>query len=439
MRPRYPRGVRHAATLLALMTAGCSSEHLVTVDLYTDYLPGVEFAAVRTTVAEGDVLPSSHSVDGALDYGGGQTVAQLVLPEGTHRLTVALLDDEMQPVLDRPVVVEVIEDRVVSALITRDCAGVSCAGGESPEACLGGVCTSAQCTFENRSTCDVNECSADADCGDPDRPTCVRSRCLTGVCAYVPGNCRPDEVCHPDLGCRPAANPFRCSPPDDDTVFLLSFDDESAADAIGGNDGSIVGEPQWIDGPLGCGRAIRFPLGGTTHVEIPDSMDWHLGEGSVDFWFLREMTSSGAAGLLGRDRDEFGNGHFSVLLSNSDELFVRLRNAAEMEIASCSERLTRGEWHHVGINFGPQGLELWVDGEVTMRTGLGELTDSVERLQLTCGGGGTIAIRPADVLDWVVGASALHATAPGEWSDFFDAGAIDELRISAIRRDFSDP
>lgn len=409
----------------------------MTVDLFTDYLPGVEFTQVRVQVA--DLPLNSHDANAERDYAAGQRVAEILLPDGIHRLDVSLFDEDGE-VISRPVVIDVGDDRGVSALVTRDCAGVACAGGDDTalEACLGGVCTDAECTFENRETCDVNECSLDADCADPDRPACVRPRCLTGVCAYTPGNCRPEEVCHPELGCRPAANPFRCSPADDDTVLLLTFDEETATDALGNNDGTIVGEPTWTDGPLGCGRAIGFPLGGTTHVELPDSMDWHLPDGSLDFWFRRD-TGTGTAVLLSRERDEFGNGHFAVLLSNREEVYVRLQNAAEQESASCSEPLAVGEWHHIGVNFGAGGLELWLDGEVTLRTDVGQVTDSVGQLTMQCDGGGTVSLRPADVLEWVVGASGIRATASGEWSDFFNGGAIDYLRISSVRRDFSDP
>ncbi len=433
---------RVALASLLLLLVGCDDAHRVTVVVRTDLLAGFEFTRVRVTAEE---LPAqTHDVDPALSYADGVPVAELVLPTGVHELGVELIDRDGARVLARPVGIDARGEATVTVLFTRDCASVSCPrDGEAANAraCLGGGCVDPFCTLETPEYCDVNECVADADCADPSGPACLRPRCLTGACLAVGAAflCSAEESCHPERGCRPTDDPLRCGPPDDDAVLLLPFDDGTAADALGRNPGRLEGEAGAVDGPLGCGRALAIPEGATAYAVVSDSEDFYLAEGAIDLWFRRDPGPSATAGLMSRDAAGAGNGHFSLWLDQDDEVVVRFQNAAEDEIVACSEPLTRGEWHHVGVNFGPPGLELWIDGVQTTRTGPVTVVEGETSELLTCGGGGTLSLRPADVIDWAIGASGAQATSPGEVSSPLTGGAIDHVRISRARRDFRAP
>lgn len=440
----YAGAVNRAPFVAALLSMmGCTSSHVVTVEVRTDLIPGVELTRVRTRALDLPVV--DHEVDPAASWFEGVVVGELVLPDGPQELTVELLDADGLPVDARPVELELARDATVTVVFTRDCPDVSCPGADddaSASACFGGGCVAPSCTLQTPASCDIGECSANADCGDPERPRCVDVRCLAGACLYPPNDlrCGSEElICHPELGCRPAANVHRCAAPDEDTVLLLTFDDETAADAVGRNPGMIVGASEWTDGPLGCERALTLSSAEDSQVEIPDSMDWHLEEGAIDFWFRHPAALRRAAGIVSRELRAFGNGHFSALLSENDEVLVRFENAAELQSVACGPPVTPDEWHHVGINFGPEGLELWVDGERSVRDDAAVYTDGEGALTFPCAMGTTVGLRPADSLPWVLGASGLRTDDGATWTDFLSGGAIDHFRISRVRRDFRSP
>ncbi|MGE0787778.1 MAG: LamG-like jellyroll fold domain-containing protein [Sandaracinaceae bacterium] len=433
--------LRRIAPLVALALVGCASRYPVTIDLRTDLLPGIEFSSVRVRA---DVLvpPPVHDVDETLSYSRGARVADLVFDVSDAELTVELLDETGALVASRPVEVALSRPTSIVVLITRDCADVRCPGEGEPStatACYGGTCQSASCTSEHTDACEAPECMRDADCNRPTGSGCAGSICVSGACFYPPteGRCAAGEVCHPDLGCRPQENVLRCSPPDEDTVLQLAFDDD-VADATGVSTPVLTGGATYIDGPHGCRHALSFDPAGPTRVEIADTMEHYVAEGSLELWVRRDNAATLLQGVLAREQRTAGNGEISVWLTPMDEVVVRITDASETEVAGCSAPIAEGEWHHVGINFGPPGFELWVDGTLATSTTPIEVEDAEGTFMIPCGATGTIGLRPADVLPIILGASGARADDATDWSDPLD-GALDHLRLSTVRRDFTVP
>ncbi len=184
------------ATAASLVLVGCPSpEHLLAVDLRTDFNPRAEFDAVEVTL---DGVPArSLASDPETDYVNGVRVIEIPgLAPGSYRIGVALLRGG-QLVAERPMVVDLNADRVFTALIPRSCAGLDC-----PEACQARRCVPYECTPETPSFCEGEpECTTPADCTDG--AACSERVCSAGSCLYGErmSACMPDEFCEPETGC----------------------------------------------------------------------------------------------------------------------------------------------------------------------------------------------------------------------------------------------
>jgi hypothetical protein len=227
---------------------------------------------------------------------------------------------------------------------------------------------------------------------------------------------------------------------DDSEVALYTFNDDIGGvivDALGTNSASTVGTVAYVDGPIpACGQAIRFSAATQGYGFIPDDPAWQLTSGSVDFWFRASSFPPELAAFLSRDGSGTTTpGHLGIFLTPAGRVGLRLQgmNAADTLGGVCSEdgAVVVNEWNHLGTNFGSAGTELWLNGTKVDAPGMLNI--------VTCQSGTGIGIS-GNTNPWTVGINSgpsadgtgLPVTQP------FD-GAMDQLRISAIRRDFSGP
>jgi len=229
-----------------------------------------------------------------------------------------------------------------------------------------------------------------------------------------------------DAGAGPDAGPESCTALDPDTVFLFDFEDLSGAvlrDRTGDHDGTLTPPVEAVPGPPGCGQAWR--AGGLVHGSVPDDPAFQLSQGSLDFWVRVDEASSGRRGILSRDSTGRDDGHFAVLLDSSEEIRVRLQLEAR-QVVRCVPFPGVGVWFHLGINFGPPDLEVLVDGRDVQLPG-GPCNNPMD----TGIAGNTNR--------WAFGADNIQTGAGGEQvGDHFE-GALDEIRLSRVRRDFTRP
>ena len=229
------------------------------------------------------------------------------------------------------------------------------------------------------------------------------------------------------------------------TVALYTFDADgggtSITDATGSHHGTFVGAmADVIPGPEGCGDALVFSEASDVYAEIPHSADFDLDSGSLELWVRPHTVPDDAIhGVIGRDAlNTTRPGHISLWFVPDRRLVARLQNP-DGEAHRCSnEPIEIDQWTHVGINFGPEGFELWVDGAVMTFTG--EIVvdpDPTMGSTITCGGG-TVAGIAGNENPWVFGASSggsdEGAATPA--GSFFRGGAIDHVRIAEDRRAF---
>jgi hypothetical protein len=206
----------------------------------------------------------------------------------------------------------------------------------------------------------------------------------------------------------------------------------------------------WFPGP--CGTALGFD--GVNYAVIPHWERWHEVK-SVDFLLYAPTAPPGQTprGVLSRDGNTNGSGgHITVGRSSTDRITVRLQSDSETldEDKRCSRRLDLGDWVHVGINVGDGALvsgpelELWVNGEPFDERGVDRTLENLANLGCSDHTPlGLPSVTPnlcCTTAPWVLGAANMESpegTLDRLEAPLPDGGAMDRLRFSTVRRDFS--
>lgn len=200
--------------------------------------------------------------------------------------------------------------------------------------------------------------------------------------------------------------------------------------------------PWW---PAPCG-ATALGFDGRSYAIIPHWDRWQEVR-SVDFWLIAPtMTTAGRPrGILSRDANTHGDGgHLTVARSNSNRITVRVQpdRSRPEEEKRCSPPYDLTRWVHVGVNVGSPSLELWIDGVLVDEVGVDEVSENLA----TLGCSDDVEIHPTEPIDlcctsapWVLGGSNVESTegTVDLLRDLLPDGAMDRLRFSTERRDFS--
>lgn len=174
------------------------------VDVKTDYVPGVEFVALRVE-RDGEVV-AERAVAAGEDFLSGQRAVTLEdVRDRRLSLRVGLVDPDSRVLADRHVGFEVPGGVVgATVIITRNCRDISC---ESGRACLDGRCVDGSCTPETPERCPPAGCASPADCRSG--ASCARPVCEDGTCLLGGGGCGAGEYCDPEIGCLPVPDGTR--------------------------------------------------------------------------------------------------------------------------------------------------------------------------------------------------------------------------------------
>jgi hypothetical protein len=191
--------------MLVLLT-GCESGATLVVQVRSDLVPGRELAAVEIEL---DSSTDRIEASDARDWGRGvRALERSDLAAGQHQLVIRAVDAGGAVIVDRPLRVDLHggELRVVTVLLTRDCAGVSCPGAADDPlaaACLGGRCVPEECVEEDAAACGEPACAGASDCAVPSA-ACASAECTaSSTCLTVLAHdaCAAGEVCSAELGC----------------------------------------------------------------------------------------------------------------------------------------------------------------------------------------------------------------------------------------------
>jgi hypothetical protein len=226
----------HWTVLLCALSASACGEETgeIIVDLRTDYVPGVEFTAVRSEVVGATVTPVITSAFATDDFIEGELVAELTgVPFGGQQVRVTLIGPSGTPLDERTERVDVAGRVPATFYIPR------------------------------RDT----DCGADSDCVFS--AACGAGRCVESACLFTPndGACAPDEYCDPDEGCLVRPDPPDAGP-------------DGAVDA--GPDTSVVdATPDTTpDAVADTGPPIDLTSGLAAHWECDSIMDGTIADSS---------------------------------------------------------------------------------------------------------------------------------------------------------------
>ena len=229
-----------------------------------------------------------------------------------------------------------------------------------------------------------------------------------------------------------------CPDADGDTIALYRFDPAGdLTDSAGAHDGELNGAAlQTPDGQTGCGQAVAFAAAGASFIEVDASDDFDLAIGSIDL-FVRSGPLGTERGIFSRDAIGVGSGHFTALLDEDGRFVVRLQAVGPgNDDVLCSDAVAvPGQWHHLAINFGAPRAELFLDGAPGTTD---QMVAVLGNPNAECNTEHAQGIE-TDGLPWVFGAENTSSET-GDTDDvagFFEGGAIDQVRISSVRRDFS--
>jgi len=168
-----------------------------------------------------------------------------------------------------------------------------------------------------------------------------------------------------------------------------------------------------VETPFSCNTAARFD-GSNDHVEIPHTAAFLLDEGTVQFWFKTNWTTT--QGLFGKDSLGFDTGGHLTIAIVVGYLYARLQStSANYEL--WGPAISTQQWYHVAFTFGQSGMTLYVNGTAVAYNaytgGLGG----------TSGGSGNYEPIGIGVGTWDTGDQTLSG-----WSSPFK-GVIDEVAI----------
>ena len=149
-------------------------------------------------------------------------------------------------------------------------------------------------------------------------------------------------------------------------VVLLNFDDPDTSSAVddsgNGHNGVYQGGADTIAGGWdGSGTAASLD-GIDDYIEIAHSPDFHLDQGTLSIRFNADTLHDGA--LISRDSNgNDGGGHIRIELNANGSISVRLQSdASSYHMSSASGLVTPGEWHHLAVSFGDDGMAAFIDG-----------------------------------------------------------------------------
>ena len=187
-------------------------------------------------------------------------------------------------------------------------------------------------------------------------------------------------------------------------------------DETGANNGNWLNTTTGdLSGPFSGISTVATDFDGTNdHVVIPHSSAFDLPEGTVDFWFNPDTTTSGSLqGLFSVNSTNQELGSLQIYQDDGGIFLYMEVNGGRFEISTANNLLTAGQWHNLSFSWGSGGMQLYVDG-----------------VDVGSNGGYTGGLGNADQDPIVIGAATFSSN-DGETDDlrFFYDGSIAEVAL----------
>jgi hypothetical protein len=157
----------------------------------------------------------------------------------------------------------------------------------------------------------------------------------------------------------------------DGLIARWEFEGDATDSSGNGNDGTLVGDPAWVDGPAGFGQALSFD-GVDDHITMGTGPSL---DGPTDFtvaaWVktdsrgehtIIQQRMGGGTGYQGQYILSVGTAHNSAI--DPGQVYFMIYNADfQWEIKS-AQTINDGDWHYVaGVRSGETG-SIYIDGNL---------------------------------------------------------------------------
>jgi hypothetical protein len=123
-----------------------------------------------------------------------------------------------------------------------------------------------------------------------------------------------------------------------------------------GNDGTINGDPEWVDGP--CGKAMEFD-GADDYIRVPNSESYNFANEdpfSISLWINYEAKGD-YAGVM----QKFNGGYpFKVEVDTGNVLYCSIYDGTNNPRANIGN--VNGEWHHCVFMKDADNVYSYLDG-----------------------------------------------------------------------------
>ena len=182
-------------------------------------------------------------------------------------------------------------------------------------------------------------------------------------------------LCVAGLAC-PAIEAFAqlCDPATHSSMLARYRFENSLADEVGNHPAEAFGGATFAASAVGQG--VHIPLGGRLRLgNLHQNPVRSVSEGTVEGWVRVNQFTGTSDALFANGRDvggAFNDGLFvGVNTAYSGNLFLAFWDGTQTRFVASGVPYSSlvGEWHWVGASWGPQGLKLWLDGEVVATDG----------------------------------------------------------------------
>ncbi|MFK7882906.1 MAG: FG-GAP-like repeat-containing protein [Phycisphaerales bacterium] len=133
--------------------------------------------------------------------------------------------------------------------------------------------------------------------------------------------------------------------------------------------------------------------GSGDYIEVPHHDNYLLDKGSVVLWF-RAGSLPKRSDLFSKDSTYFDTGgHLTIGVLSGGKVYVRIQDTTTSYEIQSSAMINLDTWHHIVVNFGEGGLELYVDGDLKASSkyegGLGTTSGGIGNYEPLVIGGST--------------------------------------------------
>ena len=206
---------------------------------------------------------------------------------------------------------------------------------------------------------------------------------------------------------------------DGDTVAIWLFDEGSgnvARDSSGnGHDGTLVGDPGWVD--TQNGKGLDFGGNAANYVEVPDADDLDLDEWTVEGWFLVRSVVGGWDCAFAKETADPVNRNYALHIQGGGLGIIHGSISVDNAFGHATFGVTNvadSNWHYLAVTYDGDKCTLYIDG--------------AEDFGRSAGGDNGVIGGPPDHNDGFI---SIGANAITEYA--FD-GVIDMIRLSSRAR-----